>query len=95
MACAPYFITNPAMPRKDAADRYSPEIADAFQIEPTARVATKKSEVVRAMRIPINPIVKVATTTTPTKTIVQVTASPLDRRNRLHLLRHRVDIARQ
>jgi len=39
------------MPRKLAADRYSPEIADAFHQGGTARAATKKSAVVRARRV--------------------------------------------
>src|SRR3954466_8947039 len=33
----------PAMPMNDAAERYSPEIADAFQPTETERPATKKS----------------------------------------------------
>ncbi len=40
------------MPRKDAADRYSPLIAEAFQSGDTAREATMKSLVVRARRSP-------------------------------------------
>jgi hypothetical protein len=48
----PYFMTRPATPRNDAADRYSPEMADAFHIGFTVREATKKSDVVRATRIP-------------------------------------------
>jgi hypothetical protein len=40
------------MPRNDAADRYSPEIAAAFHHGVTARDATNRSEVVRASRTP-------------------------------------------
>ena len=40
------------MPRKLAADRYSPEIAPAFHHVETARDATKRSEGVRATRTP-------------------------------------------
>src|SRR4051812_10947460 len=48
----PYLSTNPATPRKLAADRYSPPIAAAFQVGLTSREATKKSDVVRANRSP-------------------------------------------
>ena len=37
---APFTSTSPATPRKDAADRYSPLIAEAFQRGVTARLAT-------------------------------------------------------
>jgi hypothetical protein len=37
---APFTTTRPATPRKDAADKYSPLIADAFQRGVTARLAT-------------------------------------------------------
>ena len=40
------------MPRKDAADRYSPLIALAFHSGDTAREATRKSLVVLASRSP-------------------------------------------
>ena len=40
------------MPRNEAAERYSPEIAAAFHQAETAREATKRSEVVRASRTP-------------------------------------------
>src|SRR5690606_16840877 len=58
----------PAMPRNDAADRYSPEIAPALAIGPTVREATKKSEVLRATRTPIDPITADATATRPMAT---------------------------
>src|SRR5689334_22438925 len=48
----PYRRISPATPRKEAADRYSPLIAAAFQDGLTAREATRKSEVVRAKRRP-------------------------------------------
>ncbi len=44
--------TSPAMPRKEAAERYSPLIAEAFSPGRTEREATKKSEVVRLNRSP-------------------------------------------
>ena len=51
------------MPRKLAADRYSPLIAAAFQAGLTSREATRKSEVVRANRSPYAPIATVAQVT--------------------------------
>ena len=48
----PSFICRPAMPRNEAADRYSPEIAAAFHHGVIARDATKRSDVVRARRTP-------------------------------------------
>src|SRR5918998_1550083 len=48
-ASTPPLSTNPATPRKDAADRNSPEIAAAFQRGPTVREATRKSEVDRVL----------------------------------------------
>jgi hypothetical protein len=54
---------SPATPRKDAADRYSPEIAPAFAVGPTVREATRKSEVLRANRTPNEPITVEATAT--------------------------------
>jgi hypothetical protein len=52
------------MPRNDAADRYSPLIAAAFQLGLTDRDATRKSEVVRAKRSPYAPMPIVTSTTT-------------------------------
>jgi hypothetical protein len=63
---------SPAMPRKDAADRYSPEIAPALAIGPTVRDATKKSEVLRATRTPSDPITADATATRPMATIAMM-----------------------
>ena len=51
-ASAPYLATNPATPRNDAAERYSPDIAAAFHRGPTLREATRKSDVVRDSRPP-------------------------------------------
>jgi hypothetical protein len=48
----PNFMIRPAMPRNDAADRYSPPIAAAFQFALIVREATRKSLVVRATRTP-------------------------------------------
>src|SRR5262245_40103472 len=55
-------MTIPATPIKEAALRYSPEIAEAFQPTDTARPATKKSEAVRERRAAQNPIQIVART---------------------------------
>ena len=51
-ASGPYTAISPATPRNDAAERYSPEIAAAFQAGRTVRDATRKSLVVRANRTP-------------------------------------------
>src|SRR4051812_19869612 len=47
----------------EAAERYSPEIAEAFQKTFTVRPATKKSEAVREMRVAYAPRAIVARTT--------------------------------
>src|SRR5450432_1755562 len=52
----------PAIPMKDAAERYSPEIAEAFQPTETERPATKKSLAVLEVRAERKPIQIVATT---------------------------------
>src|SRR5690242_10117351 len=52
----------PATPMNDAAERYSPEIAEAFQPTDTARPATKKSLVVFEVRAERKPIQIVTTT---------------------------------
>src|SRR5882757_359149 len=57
----------PAMPMNEAADRYSPEIADAFQPTETERPATKKSLAVFEVLADRNPITMVATTVTNEK----------------------------
>ena len=49
---APKASTSPATPRNDAAERYSPPIAEAFSAGRTERDATKKSLVVRENRQP-------------------------------------------
>src|SRR5436190_23899029 len=55
-------MTIPATPINDAAERYSPEIAEAFQPTETARPATKKSEAVFDLRAAQKPIQIVAAT---------------------------------
>src|SRR4029453_4654885 len=60
----PYRRIRPATPRNDAAERYSPLIAAAFQDGVTDREATRKSDVVRAKRRPYAPIPTVPSTTT-------------------------------
>ena len=54
------------MPRKEAAERYSPPIADALSRGLTDRDATKKSLVVREKRSPQVPIASVVTVTART-----------------------------
>lgn len=44
--------SSPASPSTEAADRYSPAIAIAFQLGEIRREATRKSEVERAARTP-------------------------------------------
>src|SRR5436305_8257944 len=76
----PCLSTRPATPRKDAADRYSPLIAAAFQAGLTSREATRKSDVVRARRSPYAPIATVATiTATIAGTAYGFSAGPPDR----------------
>ena len=77
----PYFITRPATPRNDAADRYSPEIAEAFHIGATVRAATKKSDVVRATRTPSAPIEIVATVTPTTAITASIGLGPQPQRS--------------
>ena len=64
-ALAPSFISRPAMPRKLAADRYSPEIAAAFHHAVTEREATSRSDVVRTKRTPHAPRPSVPRVTAP------------------------------
>src|SRR5277367_2200838 len=45
-------MARPAMPRNDAADRYSPDMAEALRNDGTWRAATMKSAGVRAIRTP-------------------------------------------
>ena len=59
----PYLSTSPATPKNEAAERYSPPIAAAFQRGLTVREATRKSEVVRASRSPYAPMITVASVT--------------------------------
>ncbi len=67
----------PATPRNDAAERYSPEIAAAFQAGRTVREATRKSLVVRARRTPYAPIIPVARTTSAIATSDSVESVPV------------------
>src|ERR1043166_1541626 len=57
----------PAMPMKEAALRYSPEMADAFQPTLTLRPATKKSCAVFERRAAQKPMKIVTTTVTALK----------------------------
>src|ERR1700694_5880215 len=57
----------PAMPMNEAAERYSPEIAEAFQPTDTARPATKKSLAVFDRRADQKPMPMVAATVTNEK----------------------------
>src|SRR5215467_11541491 len=54
-------MTSPAMPRNEAALRYSPLIAAALAVGRTARAATRKSDVVCAKRRANTPTATVAT----------------------------------
>src|SRR4051812_21752349 len=63
---APRSRTRPATPRNDAADRYSPAMAEALSPGGTTREATKKSLVVRETRRPKAPMPRVATDTAST-----------------------------
>ena len=65
---APNASTSPATPRKEAAERYSPPIAEALSAGRTVREATKKSDVVRLKRSPQMPMPTVSTETTSTAT---------------------------
>jgi hypothetical protein len=64
-------MTIPATPINEAAERYSPEIAEAFHPTETARPATKKSEAVLDLRADQNPIQTVATTVIKEKQRIQ------------------------
>src|SRR4051812_21415586 len=64
-------MTMPATPMNEAAERYSPEMADAFQPTDTARPATKKSDAVLDFRADQNPIQMVATTVKSEKQRIQ------------------------
>ncbi len=62
-------MARPATPRKDAADRYSPEMADAFSVAGTCLAATRKSAGVRATRTPRAPMSAVMAVTVTMATI--------------------------
>src|SRR5882757_4670423 len=59
----PSFTTSPETPRKDAAERYSPETAAEFSNGETLREATRKSDVVRMAATPRRPTRRVMRTT--------------------------------
>src|SRR4051812_33809547 len=61
----------PAMPMNEAAERYSPEIADAFQPTETERPATKKSLAVLEVRAERKPIQSVTATVTKENAKIQ------------------------
>src|ERR1700680_2038655 len=79
----PYFMTSPATPRKEAAERYSPEMAEAFHMGPTEREATNRSDVVLAIRTPHAPMATAATVTATTNRI-GITVAPPGRRTPSH-----------
>ena len=61
----------PATPMKEAAERYSPEMAEAFQPTETLRPATKKSAADLEERAERKPIQIVAATVTREKARIQ------------------------
>src|SRR3954453_19177768 len=75
----PSLTTSPATPRKDAADRYSPETAAEFTSGEIRRDATRKSDVVRIAATPRTPISSVMSTTGAT-----ASATPTSRSRRFH-----------
>src|SRR6478735_6694770 len=68
----------PAMPMKDAAERYSPEMADAFQPTDTERPATKKSLAVLEVFAERNPIQTVTTTVMREKATIHGSMPPTE-----------------
>ena len=60
-------MTIPATPIKEAAERYSPEIAEAFQPTDTERPATKKSPALLDLPADQKPMPTVTTTVTKEK----------------------------
>src|SRR5258706_15782603 len=64
-------MTIPATPMKEAADRYSPEMAEAFHPTDTERPATKKSDAVFDLRADQKPIQIVAATVMNEKQRIQ------------------------
>ena len=73
-APTPLLTTSPAIPRNDAADRYSPDTAAALNAGEIRREATRKSEVVRIAATPRAPMSSVASTTGTTASAI--TARP-------------------
>src|SRR6185436_8195908 len=66
----------PAMPMNDAAERYSPEMAEAFQPTDTERPATKKSLAVLEVFADRKPIQTVTTTVMREKATIQGSMLP-------------------
>src|SRR3954465_5736104 len=66
----------PATPMKEAAERYSPEIADAFQPTETERPATKKSLAVFDCRADQKPMPIVTATATKENAKIQGPTPP-------------------
>ena len=69
-APTPPLTTSPAMPRNDAADRYSPDTAAALKAGEMRREATRKSDVVRIAATPRAPMSSVASTTGTTASAI-------------------------
>src|ERR1043165_5880166 len=67
----------PATPMNDAAERYSPEMADAFQPTDTDRPATKKSLAVFDFFADQNPIPTVTTTVMNENVKIHGSTSPM------------------
>src|SRR5688572_3065985 len=66
----------PATPMNEAAERYSPEIAEAFQPTETERPATKKSLAVFDFRADQNPIPMVTATVMKENVKIQGSTPP-------------------
>jgi hypothetical protein len=66
----------PATPMKEAAERYSPEMAEAFQPTETDRPATKKSLAVLEVLAERKPIQRVTATVRKEKPKIQGSTPP-------------------
>jgi hypothetical protein len=75
-------MTMPATPMKDAAERYSPEMAEAFQPTETERPATKKSLAVLEVFAERKPIQSVTATVMKEKVKIQGSTPPTRARER-------------
>src|SRR4029079_2465631 len=80
-APTPPLTTSPAMPRNDAADRYSPDTAAALNAGEIRREAARKSYVVRIAATPRAPMSRVASSTGTTAKAI--TGGPRPRPARL------------